>query len=201
MGTVTAPPTRSRFARRVAAGLFVVVGVLLAVGVIVVVSSWSDDPESSAQATGALVGPDYYASAVAVCALLSPDDLAMALGHDYSRGFEPDISYSAFAGIPGMTRCAYVEEEGSSAVAIGLVYAYAEQIFEQRRGYVGDMGEVTEVESVGDEAFYAEAASEMVVLADDKVIAIIIPVTSAPREEDRIELAKRLVDKVIARLQ
>lgn len=201
MGTVTARATRSRGSRRVAAGLFVLVGVLLAVGVVAVVGSWGDEAQSPAEATDVLVGPDYYASAVAVCALLSPEDLSLALGYGYSQGFEPPLTYPVFLGISGLTRCTYVQDGGLSAVSIGVVYAYAEQVFEQRRDVLEERGDVTDVSGVGDEAFYGEAAGELLVLADGKVVVAQTPGTSASRDEGRIELTRRLAAKAVARLQ
>lgn len=199
MGTVASTPTRRRFIRRSWAGLFVVLAVLLAVGLAVVVRSWGEEAESTAEATDALIGPDYYASTAAVCGLLEPDDLTMALGREFSQGVEPDIADPAFGGITAIVRCRYPSPEGAGAT-VGVVYAYAEQVFERRKAQMRDLDEVTEVDDLGDEAFYGHAGRELLVLVDDTMVGILTPIISAS-VDDRIELATRLADKALERLR
>lgn len=185
--------------RRIVIGALAVAAVLVVTVAVVVPAPWESAGDPHAGIDDVLIGPDHYASAVAVCGLLEADDVELALGASYPRVFEPDFSYAGFAGIPGITRCVYVGQAG--AVALGVVYAYADQIFTQRKSFLSEVGEVTDVGDVGDDAVYSHAAGELVVLADDHLVGVKVPVTAAVREDDRIERARRLAATVIERLQ
>lgn len=147
-----------------------------------------------------LVGPDYYASPSAVCTLLSVEDLELALGVPYEEGLDPGNSSFSFAGVPGMTQCFYPPVgEGYGSVEVGVVYAYAEQVLTEHADELGDRAR--EVTGVGDRAVWDTQGNELFVLADDKIVAVSIPATSAWYEADLIERSRRLADVAIGRLE
>lgn len=209
MTAAAASPARRRLRR---AGV-VVVALLLALtasgAVAALVGVWPDAwPQSWAQADdddvdAPLVGDDYYASPTAVCGLLDGDDLAIALGRGYHDGVVPGMT-PAFAGVPGITKCAYPREDGQGGLEIGVVYAYAEQIYtevrEQAVQRADDPDDVVAVD-VGDEAFYDPVSSEMYALADGNIFAVVVGRGELERTEDRLERYRRLVETAIGRLR
>lgn len=189
--TSAAPVTRRR---AIVLTLLVVFFVLLAGVVVLLTSVWEDDVGTD----DPLVSDTYYASSEAVCALLDPDDLELVLGFAFQEGFEPDAIYPAFAGTPGITRCTYLRGDGSEVVNLGVVYAYADQVFEDRVERYRELGEVKELEGLGRRAVWIEAGNNLLVLTDDKVVGVIPPTGS---EHDAIERARRLAEKAIERLK
>lgn len=147
----------------------------------------------------ALVGPNHYASALAVCALIDPEDLEIAFGYPYHEGFEPPVTYPVFASIPGVTRCTYLEQDRREVANLGVVYAYAEQVFQDAVERSDGLGEVTDVADLGDRAVWTDTPPQLLVLIDDKMIALTVP--QQLRDGEKVELARRLADKVIGRLR
>lgn len=177
-------------------GLLAVGTAALAAGVLTAVDAPAV-PGAAEPTQDPLVGPDYYASGAAVCGLLDSDDLAMATGRTYQEGFTPGIS-PAFFGIPGITKCAYLSE-GAGAVETGVVYSYADIVFERAREYAEGVAGVRDVDGVGDAAFYA--LDELVVLADDHLVAVLFPGDHVEPDTHRLERARRLAATMIGRLR
>lgn len=172
--------------------------VLVLVGTLIAIRPWAQGREPAAE-RDPLIDPTYYASPSAVCNLLTPEDLALVLGYTYSDGFEPDITYPGLRGLPGVTRCAYVHEElAEPAVNLGVVYAYARDIFAERRG---DMDDAREVDVHGaTRAVWAAEQNELMVLADDMIVSV----SGLARDEAvelRLERTRRLAETAIGRLR
>lgn len=230
--TAATPSVRRRGRR---AAVAVVVGLALATttgAAAVLADVWPEEwPQSWVKADddveAALAGDAYYASPIAVCDLLDGDDLALALGRAHHDGVVPGIT-PAFAGVPGITKCAYPREDGRGAVQTGVVYAYAEQIYAEVReqaaqravgaaepddaddpedGHAergdadarGDEG-IVDVDA-GDDAFYDPPSGEMYVLADGNIFAVVVGRGELERTEDRVERYRRLVETAIGRMR
>lgn len=181
--------------------MVVLLAVLVGLAVVValaVVRPWARGSDPAA-ASDPLIPHDYYASGAVVCALLTPEDLALATGYEYREGSEAPVYTSAFAAIPGITRCKYDSEAGGP-VHLGVVYAYAEQVFEERQEFYATLGEVQELSGLGTRASWASAPKQLLVLTDDKIVGVLLP-TSTDSEAIRIERARRLAEKAIERLQ
>ncbi len=148
---------------------------------------------------GEVVDPAYFASAHAVCALLSKEDLDIALGARYRDGRAPILRTLPFADLVGVTKCAYTridQAEGAQGAEVGVVYAYGEQIFEQARMAY----ERQAVGGVGRKAFWYPQAGELLVLTKDKIVGIYVPVAAGEPKEDSRERARRIAAKAVARL-
>lgn len=174
---------------------------LLAVVAVVLATSGFDGGWVAGADEDPLVGHDYYASPAAVCKLLSAEDLELALGAAYEEGVEPGGMTYSFAGLPGVTKCFYApEQQEHGSVELGVVYAYADQVF---REHVERRGEerIRQLSGPGDRAAWDEAAHELLVLADDKVIAVSVPTTSSWHEGDLLERTRRLAEKAVGRLR
>jgi len=153
---------------------------------------------------GPLVDPNHFAAGAAVCSLLTPNDLAQALGYAYEDGVEPELS-NAFVGLPGITKCAYeaignYTETGAGLVQTGVVYAYAEQILEEavRRGAKANRFRKINESSLP--TYWDSQAKELVVLSDGKLVAVLVPSSGIEPEMNVIELARRLAIKAIERM-
>lgn len=197
MTAVRSAPRRPR--RRTVVGLIAGALLLSLAGASLAIADRRALESDPGAAKDPLRGPDYFASAAAVCGLLSPEDLGLALGYAYREGFEPDLTYPAFAGITGVTKCAYGQEDERGTVALGVAYAYADQVFRQTRERVVNLGGFQELPGLGSAAMYSAASGELVALADGKIVALLVPVNSEP-EPMRIERARRLAETVIGRL-
>lgn len=153
---------------------------------------------------GLLVSPNHFASGAAVCSLLTPDDLAQALGYAYEDGVEPELS-NAFVGLAGITKCAYeahgnYTETGAGLVQTGVVYAYAEQILEEavQRGKTAKRFQ--KIDGSSPPAYWDSQAKELVVLAEGKLVAVLVPSSGIEPESNVIERAHRLALKAIERM-
>lgn len=153
---------------------------------------------------GLVVGPNHFASGAAVCSLLTPDDLAQALGYRYEEGVEPELS-NAFVGLPGITKCAYeaqgsYTETGAGLVQTGVVYAYAEQILEEAVQRGKEAKRFQTIDGSSRPAYWDSQGKELVVLAEGKLIAVLVPSSGIEPESNVIERAHRLALKAIERL-
>lgn len=172
----------------------------LAVLLVLAVAAGSGGNTAGEAARDPLVGEAYYASPTAVCTLLDADDLAMALGAAYQRGRPPGGVTYAFAGLPGVTKCYYPPaSEGVGSVEVGVVYAYPEQVFAERRDRLGDRA--VAVDGVGAAAVWDRDGHELLVRADGRLVGISVPATVAWRERELIERARRLAETAIGRLR
>lgn len=156
------------------------------------------EPATEPSPRDPLVGHGYYSSAAAVCELLTPDDLELVTGRGYQEGFPPTVS-PAFLGIPGVSKCAYRSQSGGGAVETGVVYAYADKVFERARQYAQDYGDPRNVTDVGTAAFYG--LDELVVLTGDKIVAVVFPRDHVEPDQNRLVRAKRLARKMMERLR
>lgn len=201
----TAPPTP----RRAMLPTLALVVILLLTGVVALLIGW-DGGSRAASDSDPLVGPEYYASPQAVCGLLTAEDVELALGYPYQEGIDPGI-YPVFSRIAGITRCGYLPaaqagEHEVRPVFLGVVYAYAEQVFEDAKQRAEDMtesgeGEVINVEDVGTDAFWDPVAAHLLVLVDDKLVGVHVPASHGEPVEQRVERARRLAEKAIGRLR
>lgn len=103
-----------------------------AVGGLIVTGTWTPDVDLTAldglvdgeradegenEVAGRLAGPAYYDSVAAVCGLLDPADLELALAHPYHEGIAAPLEHPALAGIPALTRCWYPAADPATADA------------------------------------------------------------------------------------
>lgn len=171
-----------------------------AIGVAMLVASATGEGEGEADTDDPLVGPDYYAASAAVCTLLDPGDLELALGAAYEEGLDPGGATFAFAEIPAVTTCFYPPAtEGYGSVEVGVVYAYAEQVLHEHRQRLGDRA--VDIDGVGEEAVWDREGRELLVLAEEKIVGVSVPATASWREGDLIERARRLAEAAIGRLR
>lgn len=147
-----------------------------------------------------LIGPNHYASAEAVCELLTPEDLGFALGYVYEDGIEPPVTWPALFGNPGMTRCLYMTEGQGETVTLGVVYAYADRVFQDAVDRFDQEGNVTDVPGLGRRAVWTQTPRQLLVLTDDKFVALNLPMAYMT-EAEQLERARRLAEKVIGRLR
>lgn len=183
--------------RRRLGWLVIAVGLLAILAAAVAVAAERHEAEDAAEQ---LVGHDYYATPAAVCGLFDSDELRFALGYTYSEGFEPPLDYPVFAGIPGVTRCTYTARETVEAFSVGVVYAYAEQLFDDRLERNEEIGDVEEVDGLGDRATWSHAPQELMVLTGDRIL-LIHPPQQFPSHEERMERTHRLAEKALERLR
>lgn len=174
--------------------------VLLAGGTGAVTLVASVTGEGEADTEDPLVGPDYYAASAAVCTLLDPGDLELALGAAYEEGLDPGGATFSFAEIPAVTTCFYpAATEGYGSVEVGVVYAYAEQVLHEHRQRLGDRA--VDIDGVGEEAVWDRDGRELLVLAEERMVGVSVPSTASWRERDLIERARRLAETAIGRLR
>lgn len=186
-----------RMAARVAVAGLLALLIGVAALVLVVTQPWAEESNATTKDDGALVDPNYYGSTAAVCGLVTPADLELALGYRFLDGVEPDITRAPFQGVPGMTKCVYLRERGAGFVGVGVVYAYAEQIFEETRERWAAQGDVENVRGLGTSALWSQGG--LMVLEDDKLVAVLPPIESS--EYLRIERARRIAKKMMDRLR
>lgn len=186
-------------------GVVVLVVVLLVMllavgaGATAVVMGWAPEQPAS-QRDDPLVGHAYYADPAAVCGLLDPRDLQLALGRVYHEGSEPPLDYPVFAGMTGVVRCTYQAKGVSQPFSLGVVYAYAERIYQARLEQNRNTGEITEIPELGAKAVWSESPGELMALTGDKLVVVHLADTSGP-EQARIERLRRLAGKAIGRLK
>lgn len=178
--------------------LLAALGVALAGGMVAMQASGGQEAEAGPDP---LLGPDYYASSEAVCALLDARDLELALGYQYSQGFEPPVTHPVFATVPAVTRCTYVQEQRREDVSLGIVYAYAQQVFDDAVAHAEELGETQQVTIPGPatRAVWTTTPRQLLVLTDGKVVLLTVP--AMPREGDQVEAARRLAARVLGRLR
>lgn len=185
----------------------VLVMALLAAGVVVALTGWGGGSspaaggnDSFAGSDDPLVGRSYYANPAAVCGLLDPQDLEVVLGRAYGEGFEPPLEYPVFAGMTGVVRCTYSARESSEAFSIGVVYAYADQVYDDRLEQNEKIGEVSELSGLGDRAVWSDAPKELMVDTGDKVVVAQLA-DSTEAKEVHVERVRRLAEKALDRLR
>lgn len=199
------PRRRWSLRRRVAAGIAVVaLGAGAGAGA-VARAQGSDDSEADARP------PDYYASSATVCTLLSAAELRVVLARRFAEGIDPGIT-NTFVDMPGLTKCRYpsAEKEGTPHIEIGVVYAYAGQIFDDVRKLRARRDEVARsrgagnapvpVRGLGDRAVWFPAAHELLVLDGDKIFAVAVPAEVLEWDNEVRERARRLAAKALERL-
>lgn len=156
----------------------------------------SDDEEES------LIGPAYYANVHAVCGLLDSDELHLALGHPYHAGIEAPVDLPALFAMPGMVRCLYSSDLVGGRggwVAVGVVYAYGEQVFDRALEYRDDRKiPAVEVDGLGDRAVWA--GGDLLVLDDDKILGVHIA-KHWTEDADRFEQTRRLAKRALERMR
>lgn len=186
----------TRFTRRRAAvPAVILVGLLLCAGIAVALTGGNDLSEDDL-----LVGPSYYANPAAVCGLLDPQDLEVALGRAYGKGFEPPLDYPVFTGMTGIVRCTYPAKQAQETFSLGVVYAYADQVYDDRVERNARSGEVREVSGLGERAVWSDVPKELMVSTGDKLVAVHLA-ASGESEERHIERLRRLAEKAIERLR
>ena len=145
--------------------------------------------------------PDYYASSPAVCTLLSAADLRAVLARRFGTGEDPGIT-NTFADMPGVTKCRYprAEKEGTPHLEIGVVYAYAGQIFDDvEKGRA--RRRVADIPGLGDRARWYPEAHELLVLDGDKIFAVAVPAEVLEWDREVRERARRLAARALERLR
>lgn len=201
MGCVTVARVRRGPARRLLVGLLaLLLGTAVAGGLVLIDAFERSDAEEVDGSDHALFGRDYYANPAAVCGLLDPDDLELALGFPFAPGFEAPIDTPALTLMPGIVRCYYPSEEQSGGwVAVGVAYAYAEQVFNRTAEAREERNfDHRRVAGIGDGAFWS--GGDLLVLTDGKLVGVHIA-GHFTLEEDRLEQTRRLTEKVLERLQ
>jgi len=144
---------------------------------------------------------NFYSSASNVCALVKEGDLEAILGHRYSQGvgaFNPD-----FQPLPGVSACTYERAvDGSLAprVYVGVVYAYAGQIFREHISFLRAVSRARAVKEVGEKAVWDPALFQLFVLEKDKMLAFQAFPDLEPKRDHLIR-TRRLAVKAIGRLR
>lgn len=202
MPTESTPPRRPS-PRGAVAGLLAVILVLALAGAAVVfLDPWGDTVRADGGTEeDPLAGHAYYANTAAVCGLLSPDELELALGFPFRPGVDAPLDTPQLHSVTGMTRCVYSSQVGGGGVVVtGVAYAYAEQVFDRAVSYREDRNiDLIKVEGLGDHAVRTESG-DLLVLAGDKVFGINVAI-DVPAEQDRWTHTRRLAEKAIERLK
>lgn len=178
----------------------VMLTLLLLAGMAVALTGWSMGSPSG-ENDDPLVSPTYYTNPLAVCSLLGSQDFELVLGDTFQQGVALSAHHPAFAQIPGITKCGYLSEDETRVVALGVVYAYADQLFDDAKQRAKERKGLEGVEAVGSEAFFDRVSGELLVLTDDKVVGVIVSQGYVEADRDRIERARRLAEKAMERLR
>lgn len=190
---------RRALPRGVAAGVLAVLLVLVLAGGAFVLKPWNQGADAGTDGGDPLVGHTYYANPAAVCELFEPGELELALGHPYLQGIEAPIDTPSLTLMPGIVRCFYSSAHGAGFVATGVVYAYAEQVFDRTLKARAERDIPTvEVDGLGDRAVWS--GGDLLVLVDDKLVGVALAIET-PTERDQFVLTRRLAEKAIERLR
>lgn len=284
-------PSRWRLVLTVAVGGLAVV--VAAVGGLIVTGTWTPDVELAAldglldgeppdegehEGAGRLAGPAYYDSVAAVCGLLDPADLELALAHPYHEGIAAPLDHAALIDIPALTRCWYPAAEPAPAdggdaqpeqptpqsspspaggelaqpdppstpadpgdlaepenlpdqlgeqtprperpagagaagpaaggmptvasdVVIGVVYAYADQIFADVVDTRRERSDLIEMDGLGDEAVWDPQTWDLLIHHDDKIVALSVTPAGDEPDEALRQRTRRLAEKTLERLR